>query len=251
MRTILITGASGGLVQTMVPLLADDFLVLLGRDRAKLERLYAGHANTLIFDTDIRDESALKEMLGQLEERVGTIDILVNNAGYGRFADFEGFSSQEVREMFDINTFALMTLSRLVGEQMKKAQKGQIINIVSMAGLIASSKSSVYSATKFAAIGFSNALRLELAAYNVVVTTVNPGPIATAFFDQADPEGAYLESVKAFLLQPEDVAKKIVGVMGTKKRELNLPWTLSFAYKCYTLFPTLADFLARTVFNYK
>ncbi|MGT2949775.1 short-chain dehydrogenase [Streptococcus cuniculi] len=251
MRTILITGASGGLVQKMVPLLADDFLVLLGRDQAKLERLYAGHANKLILDTDIRDEAALKEMLGQLEERVGTIDILVNNAGYGRFADFEDFFSQEVREMFEINTFALMTLSRLVGEQMKQVQKGQIINIVSMAGLIASSKSSVYSATKFAVIGFSNALRLELAAYNVVVTTVNPGPIATAFFDQADPDGAYLNSVKAFLLQPDDVAKKIVGVMGTRKRELNLPWTLALAYKCYTLFPTLADFLARTVFNYK
>ncbi|MGT2965354.1 SDR family NAD(P)-dependent oxidoreductase [Streptococcus acidominimus] len=251
MRTILITGASGGLVQAMVPLLADDFLILLGRDKEKIERLYAGHANKLVLDTDIRDEVALKEMLGQVEERMGSIDILVNNAGYGRFADFADFSDQEVRDMFDINTFALMTLSRLVGEQMRKQQKGQIINIISMAGLIASSKSSLYSATKFAALGFSNALRLELAASNVVVTTVNPGPIATPFFEQADPDGAYLKSVKAFLLQPDRVARKIVGIMGTKKRELNLPWTLALAHKCYTLFPNLADFLARTVFNYK
>ena len=65
---------------------------------------------------------------------------------------------------------------------MKESRKGHIINIVSMAGLIATSKSSLYSATKFAAIGFSNALRLELMPYVVYVTTVNPGPIRTAFF---------------------------------------------------------------------
>ncbi|MBF0786571.1 MULTISPECIES: SDR family oxidoreductase [unclassified Streptococcus] len=247
MRKILITGASGGVVQAMVPLLADDFLILLGRDKEKIARLYAHHTNKLVFDTDIRDEVALRELL----DRIGEIDILVNNAGYGRFADFADFSSQEVRDMFEINTFALMTLSRLVGEQMKRAQQGQIINIVSMAGFIASSKSSVYSATKFAAIGFSNALRLELATSNIVVTTINPGPIATSFFEQADPGGAYLQSVKAFLLQPDVVARKIVGVMGTKKRELNVPWTLALAHKCYVLFPNLADFLARTVFNYK
>nr|WP_228063760.1 MULTISPECIES: SDR family oxidoreductase [unclassified Streptococcus] len=243
----MITGASGGVVQAMVPLLADDFLILLGRDKEKIARLYAHHTNKLVFDTDIRDEVALRELL----DRIGEIDILVNNAGYGRFADFADFSSQEVRDMFEINTFALMTLSRLVGEQMKRAQQGQIINIVSMAGFIASSKSSVYSATKFAAIGFSNALRLELATSNIVVTTINPGPIATSFFEQADPGGAYLQSVKAFLLQPDVVARKIVGVMGTKKRELNVPWTLALAHKCYVLFPNLADFLARTVFNYK
>ncbi len=56
--------------------------------------------------------------------------------------------------MFDINTFALMTMCRLVGKRMKARRSGQIINIISMSGLIASAKSSVYSATKFAAMGF-------------------------------------------------------------------------------------------------
>ncbi|WP_153057452.1 SDR family NAD(P)-dependent oxidoreductase, partial [Streptococcus suis] len=92
-------------------------------------------------------------------------------------------SSQQVQAMFDINTFALMTMCRLVGKRMKARRSGQIINIISMSGLIASSKSSVYSATKFAAMGFSNTIRLELAQYGVTVTTVNPGPIATSFFD--------------------------------------------------------------------
>ncbi|NQL66225.1 SDR family oxidoreductase [Streptococcus suis] len=251
MRTILITGASGGLVQEMVPLLADDFLILLGRDVDKIEQLYAYHEKKAVFDVDIRDEATLTAFFEELDSQYGQIDILVNNAGYAIYDDFENFSSQQVQAMFDINTFALMTLCRLVGKRMKARKTGQIINIVSMSGLVATAKSSVYSATKFAAIGFSNTIRLELAKYGVAVTTVNPGPIATGFFDQADPDGSYQESVKAFLLQPDYVAKKIVAAMGTKKREVNLPWTLALARKLYTLFPCLSDYLASTVFNLK
>lgn len=144
-----------------------------------------------------------------------------------------------------------MNLSRRLGARMKERGKGHIINIVSMAGLIATSKSSLYSATKFAAIGFSNALRLELTPDSVYVTTVNPGPIRTAFFDQADPDGSYLKSVDRFLLEPDAVAKKIVKTIGKNKRELNLPLSLNLAHKFYSLFPKLADKLAGETFNYK
>ena len=251
MRTILITGASGGLAQEIISLLKDDFLILLGRDREKLETLYAKHAKKLISDIDIRDENALSHFLDQVDKKHGPIDILVNNAGYARYDDFEQFSSQEVKDMFDINLFAMMTLCRLVGKRMKQSQSGHIINIVSMSGFIASAKSSVYSAMKFAAIGFSNTIRLELAPYHVTVTTVNPGPIATPFFDLADPDGSYQKSVQAFMLQPDFVARKIVKAMGTKKREVNLPRILSIARIWYALFPRLSDYLAATIFHFK
>ena len=176
---------------------------------------------------------------------------MVNNAGYAIYDDFENFSEEQVRAMFDVNLFALMAFCRLVGKEMKAAKAGHIINIVSMSGKIASAKSSIYSATKFAALGFSNTIRLELAPYNVAVTTVNPGPVATGFFDLADPDGSYQKSVQAFLIAPEKVASKIVQSMGTKKREINLPWLLEATNKFYTLFPNLADFLARKVFNFK
>lgn len=251
MRTILITGASGGLAQKMVPLLKDDFLILLGRDREKIMELYTYHEKKAVFDVDIRDEAALTAFLDELDGQHGQIDILVNNAGYAVYDDFENFSSQQVQAMFDINTFSLMTLCRLVGKRMKARRSGHIINIISMSGLIASAKSSVYSATKFAVMGFSNTIRLELTKYGVAVTTVNPGPIATGFFDQADPDGSYQESVKAFLLQPDYVARKIVAAMGTKKRDVNLPWTLAAAHKLYTFFPRVADYLASTIFSLK
>ena len=251
MRHILITGASGGIAQAMVPLLKDDFLILLGRDTQKIEKLYASHLKKVIYEIDISKAADLAALVEKIYQDYGKIDVLVNNAGYAIYDDFENFSEEQVRAMFDVNLFALMAFCRLVGKEMKAAKAGHIINIVSMSGKIASAKSSIYSATKFAALGFSNTIRLELAPYNVAVTTVNPGPVATGFFDLADPDGSYQKSVQAFLIAPEKVASKIVQAMGTKKREINLPWLLEATNKFYTLFPNLADFLARKVFNFK
>ena len=251
MRTVLITGASGGLAQELVKLLPDDQLILLGRDKEKLVQLYGNHLQAELIEIDITDVQAIEELVAELYQRYGKIDVLINNAGYGIFDEFDKISDQDIHQMFEVNTFALMNLSRLVGTLMKETRKGHIINIVSMAGLIATSKSSLYSATKFAAIGFSNALRLELMPYGVYVTTVNPGPIRTAFFDQADPDGTYLKSVDRFLLEPDTVARKIVKTIGKNKRELNLPVLLHLVHKFYTLFPKLADKLAGETFNYK
>ena len=251
MRTILITGASGGLAQEMVKLLQGDQLILLGRNKEKLVQLYGNHSHTELVEIDITDDQALKTLVADLYLRYGKIDVLINNAGYGIFEEFDKISNQDIHQMFEVNIFALMNLSRLVATRMKESRKGHIINIVSMAGLIATAKSSLYSATKFAAIGFSNALRLELMPYSVYVTTVNPGPIRTGFFDQADPDGSYLKSVERFLLEPDAVAKKIVKTIGKNKRELNLPFLINLAHIFYSLFPKLADKLAGETFNYK
>ena len=251
MRTILITGASGSLAQEMVKLLPDDQLILLGRNKGKLSELYGNHPQAELLEIDITDDQALDTLVADLYLRYGKIDVLINNAGYGIFEEFDQISDKDIHQMFEVNTFALMNLSRRLGARMKERGEGHIINIVSMAGLIATSKSSLYSATKFAAIGFSNALRLELMPDGVYLTTVNPGPIRTAFFDQADPDGSYLKSVDRFLLEPDAVARKIVKTIGKNKRELNLPVLLNLAHKFYTLFPKLADKLAGETFNYK
>ena len=251
MPTILITGASGGLAQEMVKLLPNDQLILLGRDKEKLVQLYGNQPHAELVEKDITNPQALEGLVTELYQRYGKIDVLINNAGYGIFEDFDKISDQDIHQMFEVNTFALMNLSRLVAARMKATRKGHIINIVSMAGLIATGKSSLYSATKFAAIGFSNALRLELLPFGVYVTTVNPGPIKTAFFDQADPDGSYVKAVDKYMLEPDFVAGKIVKSFGKKKREINLPGILNLAHKLYTLFPRMADKMAANMFNYK
>ncbi|MCI5871678.1 MULTISPECIES: SDR family NAD(P)-dependent oxidoreductase [unclassified Streptococcus] len=251
MRTIVITGASGGLAEAIIKKLPDDGLILLGRSKERLIEKYGHMPNVTCHRIDLSDTTAMENLVSELYQQYGKIDIWVNNAGFGEFKAFDDFSDQDIKAMFEVNTFATMTFSRLVGERMKQEKSGQIINIASMAGLIASNKSSVYSASKFAVIGFSNALRLELADDHVYVTTVNPGPIKTAFFDQADPSGEYLKSVERFVLTPEVVASKTVKAFGKNKREINLPYVLQVTHKVYTLFPRLSDFLARKVFNYK
>ena len=115
MRTIIITGASGGLAQEMVKLLPEDRLILLGRNQEKLEDLYAGHPQAECIGIDITDPSAIQQLVEELYQRYGKIDVLVNNAGYGIFEEFDSISDQQVREMFEVNTFALMQFSRLVG----------------------------------------------------------------------------------------------------------------------------------------
>lgn len=251
MRTIVITGASGGLAEAIIKKLPDDGLILLGRNKERLIEKYGHMPNVTCHRIDLSDTNAMESLVSELYQQYGKIDIWVNNAGFGEFKAFDDFSDQDIKAMFEVNTFATMTFSRLVGDRMKQEKSGQIINIASMAGLIASNKSSVYSASKFAVIGFSNALRLELADDHVYVTTVNPGPIKTAFFDQADPSGEYLKSVERFVLTPEVVASKTVKAFGKNKREINLPYVLQVTHKVYTLFPRLSDFLARKVFNYK
>ena len=234
MRTIIITGASGGLAQEMVKLLPEDRLILLGRNQEKLEDLYASHPQAECIGLDITNSHALEQIVEDLI-----------------FEEFDQITNEQIHSMFEVNTFALMNLSRIVAKRMKEAGKGHIVNIVSMAGLVATAKSSLYSATKFAAIGFSNALRLELMPFGVHVTTVNPGPIRTSFFDQADPDGSYVKAVDRYILEPDFVAKKIVKNFGKAKRELNLPWLLNLTHKLYTLFPRISDKLASKMFNFK
>lgn len=252
MRIIAITGATGGIAQEIIAQIPkEDYVIALGRHLERLKKYYGNRPNTSYFSLDMTSDYEIATVVEKIYKVHGRVDVFINNAGYGDFKAFDTYTTDQIREMFNINTFATMTFSRLIGQKMKQEGRGHIITIASMAGHIASAKSSVYSASKFAVIGFSNALRLELADSNVYVTTVNPGPVATHFFQKSDPSGEYLKTVSRFVLQPETVAKCVVSIFEKNRRELNMPYSLAIAHKCYVLFPKLSDFLARKLFNYK
>ena len=112
-RIIAITGASGGLAQEIVKQLSpSDGIILLGRGKDKLEKCYRHVENKTCLAIDLRDDNAIKEMVDYLYQRFGRIDVFINNAGFGEFKSYDCYTSQEVRDMFDINTFATMTFSR-------------------------------------------------------------------------------------------------------------------------------------------
>ncbi|SMQ82662.1 hypothetical protein SAMN05444673_4966 [Bacillus sp. OV166] len=257
-KNIVITGASGGIGAEIAKLCAASGanLVLLARSIGKLEQLQTVlqqkyQVKVDVFKLDVSDTAQVQEVFQRIFDRIGEIDILVNNAGFGIFREAHLATIDEIKGMFEVNVVGLMACTSMVLPKMRERRFGHIINIASQAGKIATPKSSVYSATKHAVLGYTNSLRMELSDYNVQVTSVNPGPIATDFFNIADEQGTYVKNVQRFMLKPEYVAQKIVDSMLTKTREINLPRWMNMGSVVYVLFPRLFELLGKRAFNQK
>lgn len=257
-KTVLITGASSGLGESIAYEVSRKGarVILCSRRSEKLKVCLKkcedlSNQKGFIYSMNIADYDQVEEVLGHIKQSTHSIDVLVNCAGMGLFQPFLESNVKDTEKMFSTNVLGLMYLTQGIGLMMAEKGSGHIINIASQAGKMATPKSSVYAATKFAVIGFSNSLRLEMKPLGVSVTTVNPGPIKTPFFDLADPSGNYLESVGKFVLEPDSLAKKIVNSMGTYKREINSPFVMELGSKCYYLFPHIGDYLATHVFDKK
>ncbi|MBL1230935.1 SDR family oxidoreductase [Enterococcus sp. BWB1-3] len=257
-KVVVVTGGSAGLGEQVcyeaacrgaVVVVCARRINLIGKVKERCEELSGKKAFS--FQLDISDPENVDYVIGRITEEVGAVDILVNNAGFGIFDNFLDTDLDVARNMFNVNVLGMMVFTQKIAVGMAERQSGHIINVASMAGKMATPKTSIYSATKFAVLGFSNALRLELRPLGIAVTTVNPGPIATNFFDQADPSGDYLESLGLFVLDPQQLANEIVQSMGTYKREINRPRIMEGAARLYTLLPHLGDLLAVSIFNKK
>lgn len=257
-KVIWITGASSGIGQELAYQLAEKgaVLILSARRTDKLKQIKEDIKNkygaqALVYPLDVSDTEAVERAVAHVTDKIGQIDVLINNAGFGHTETFLEYDFSRVENMFKVNVLGLMQMSQLVGKHMAHFQSGQIINVASIAGKVATPKSAVYSATKFAVIGFSNTLRLELKDHNIIVTTVNPGPVDTEFFDEFDPEGEYLKNISSVVLPVDHVASKTIKAIGRHKREVNLPGLLNVGAKVYTLFPKIGDVIVRTAFNKK
>lgn len=257
-KNIVITGASGGIGAEIAKLCAASGanLVLLARNIEKLQQLQTmlqqKHlVKVIVYQLDVSDTDQVSEVFRDIFEKIGHIDILVNNAGFGVFREAHEASISEIKGMFEVNVVGLMACTSICLLKMRERRQGHIINIASQAGKIATPKSSVYSATKHAVLGYTNSLRMEVADFNIHVTSVNPGPIATNFFNIADETGNYVKNVQRFMLQPEYVAEKVVHCMLTKTREINLPRWMNMGSIVYVLFPRLFERIGKRVLNKK
>lgn len=258
-KIVLVVGASSGLGSEIAYAAAKEQATvivcarrvdLLAEVKEKCESL-AGRA-AYAFPMDVTQPTSIEQTYDDITSQVGTVDVLVNCAGFGLFKEFLDFEMSVAERMFNVNVLGTMYVSQKFALQMaERGRGGHIINIASQAGKTATVKSSIYAATKFAVIGFSNALRLELKPLGIQVTTVNPGPIATDFFEIADESGEYLTSMAAFVLQPQPLAERIVKSFLTKRREINAPFVMDVASKAYMLFPHIGDYLTGTIFNNK
>lgn len=251
-KIVVITGASSGVGREIALMFAEKEAVplLIARSGDKLDSL-----KRTIFDRfriaaqsyvlDVGRTEDVKKVFEQILIDFGRVDVLVNCAGFGVFDYFSEVKMEDIKEMFAVNAIGLLACTKMVVPQMIRRRSGHIVNIASIAGKMATPKSTVYSATKHAVLGFSDGLRTELADQGVSVTAVNPGPIRTPFFEIADPGGNYVKSVGRFMLEPSFVARKVVGAVEKNKREVNLPWYMGAGATFYRIFPRFVEWAAK------
>ena len=178
---VLITGCSSGLghAAAMVFRSAGYETFATARNPATLEKLRAIGCRTLALD--VTDEASRRSAVEAVEKQFGAVHILVNNAGYGQYGPIEEISLDALRRQFETNVFGGMRLSQLVLPAMRRAGKGRIVNVSSVAGRVAIMGGGAYHASKFAIEAIADALRPEVEPFGIAVVNVLPGPIATQF----------------------------------------------------------------------
>jgi NAD(P)-dependent dehydrogenase (short-subunit alcohol dehydrogenase family) len=179
-----ITGCSSGFGRELAQqvLARGARVVVSARNAAQLQDLVRGHeARALSLSLDVTDAQQVAAAVQAAEAHFGRIDVLVNNAGYGYQASIEEGVADQVRAVFDVNVFGLVTMTQAVLPGMRARRRGHVINITSVAGLIGFAGSGFYAATKFAVEGLSDALAAEVGPLGIHVSCVEPGPFRTDF----------------------------------------------------------------------
>ena len=178
---VLITGCSSGVgrAAALAFRAAGYATFATARNPATLEELAAMGCETLALD--VTDEAARRAAVEAIEARFGAVGILVNNAGYGQYGPIEEISLDAMRRQFETNVFGAMRLAQLVLPAMRRAGKGRIVNVSSVAGRVSVLGGGPYHAAKFALEAIADALRPEVEPFGVDVVNVLPGPIATHF----------------------------------------------------------------------
>jgi len=183
-RVWFITGASRGLGRALVRAVLEngDKVVAASRkatDSYDLVEKFDGMI--LPVNLDVTDSQQVQLAVTKAIKYFGRIDVLVNNAGYGLFGAIEEVSEEEVRQLFDVNVFGLLAVTRAILPIMRHQKSGHILNLSSVAGISAGVGSGIYAASKFAVEGLSEALAAEIEPLNIKVTIVEPGQFRTNF----------------------------------------------------------------------
>jgi NAD(P)-dependent dehydrogenase (short-subunit alcohol dehydrogenase family) len=180
----VITGTSQGFGKELVhaALRRGDYVVALSRTPHKVLALFPEHKERLLtLPLNLCNPTEICTVVQQAIDHFGRIDVLVNNAGYGLLGAIEEVGDQEIVDIFEVNFFGLLRLTRAVLPHMRKKRSGHIVNISSIVGLVGCPGGGLYSSTKFAVAGLSESLAQEVAPLGIHVTVVEPGPFRTDF----------------------------------------------------------------------
>jgi short-subunit dehydrogenase len=251
-KVVLITGASSGFGEDAARLFAREGcrVVLAARRVEKLEALareiQSQGGDAVAIPVDVNESTEIQTMVQNVWARYGRIDILFNNAGFGAMDWFENLQPQRHIEMLvRVNLTGTMLVTRAVLPSMITQRAGHIINMSSVAGLIATPLLSTYSASKYGVRAFTDALRREVAPFGIKVSGIYPGPAETEFGSHLDRHRTRDKINNLFDLRMTSayVARRVVDLAKHPRRSLVIPWWFRMITTFDTLFPVVVDWI--------
>jgi short-subunit dehydrogenase len=261
-RTVLITGGSRGLGLALASEMAGQGarVIICGRDPATLERAAAKLANAgaevLAISTDVTDPGSVAEMVEAVRERYGTVDVLVNNAGVIEVGPAKEMSLGDYEEAMATNFWGMLYPTLALLPEMRSRRSGRIVNITSIGGKLGIPHLLPYSASKFAAVGFSQGLRAELAGDGIKVVTVCPGLMRTGsprnaiFRGRHRSEYAWFsisDALPGLSISAESAARRIVAACRRGDAEVLFPLPAKLASVVNAVAPGLTAGVLATV----
>ena len=223
MRTILLTGATGGIGSAICRLMEKKYEVfVVARNEEKLRKLLEnfkflkGH-----FICDLSDHDQIKKMTNEISQKSINIDILVNNAGVTKDSLFLRMDFEKWNSVINTNLHSNFLLTNLISKNMIKNRWGRIINITSVIGHTGNFGQTNYSASKAGIIGMSKSIALELAKRNITVNCIAPGFIETSMTSVLNDEqkNLIIEKIPLGTIgSPEDVANCVEFLASEKSR---------------------------------
>ena len=241
-KVAIVTGASSGIGKETARLLWKNGakVVLTARKIKKLELLSQELPGSIPISADITQKDEIKNLMQKTVEQFGRIDILINNAGILLHKSIEESTEEEIRKVMEVNFFGAVRCIHDILPIMKKQKSGSILNVASIAGKIGLPNLGYYGSSKFALLGYSQALRQELKQYNIFVSVLCPGIVYTPM-NQELLENARKEGRKIRALTPEEVAVTILLAVKKKKPEVIIPKFTRAFFWAHHFFPSLME----------
>ena len=221
-KTVLITGGASGIGKIMVRLMLERNakVIIWDINQASIEETISAFSNLGViagYNVDVSNSKQIQEAATKVRQEHGSIDVIINNAGIIVVKYFHEHSTADIIKTMEVNANAPMLITAEFLQDMIHKNSGHICNIASSGGLISNPKMSVYAASKWSLIGWSDSLRLEMKQLKkkVNVTTIMPYYISTGMFDGV--------KSKIPILEPEATALTIVKAIEKNKKMVTIP----------------------------